>query len=140
MHPKVYWRATAENGAPLGIKIEINTHERSPALSPIRHHYRVDSSWWTGSAEVLTFQPAELVATKIRALYQRSKGRDLFDLWLALDHLRLARPRRHPRRVRPLPPRRPHHAACSSQPGPQTHRSHLPSRPRPAHHHQAREL
>nr|WP_051208944.1 nucleotidyl transferase AbiEii/AbiGii toxin family protein [Propionicicella superfundia] len=39
---------------------------------------------------MLTFQPAELVATKIRALYQRSKGRDLFDLWLALDHLQLA--------------------------------------------------
>lgn len=29
------------------------------------------------------------MATKIRALYQRSKGRDLFDLWLALDRLRL---------------------------------------------------
>jgi len=38
---------------------------------------------------VQTFQPTELVATKIRALYQRSKGRDLFDLWLALDHLHL---------------------------------------------------
>lgn len=36
-----------------------------------------------------TFDPAELVATKIRALYQRSKGRDLFDLWLALQHLHL---------------------------------------------------
>lgn len=89
-HPKVYWRTTAETGVPLRIKIEINTHERSPALSPIRHHYQVDSSWWNGSAQVLTFRPAELVATKIRALYQRSKGRDLFDLWLALDHLGLA--------------------------------------------------
>jgi len=29
------------------------------------------------------------MATKIRALYQRSKGRDLFDLWLALEHLHL---------------------------------------------------
>lgn len=47
------------------------------------------SSWWSGEADVLTFQPAELVATKIRALYQRSKGRDLFDLWLALHWLRL---------------------------------------------------
>lgn len=30
---------------------------------------------------------AELVATKIRALFQRSKGRDLFDLWLAITRL-----------------------------------------------------
>ena len=34
-----------------------------------------------------TFHPAELVSTKLRALYQRSKGRDLFDLWLALTSL-----------------------------------------------------
>lgn len=88
-HPKVYWRTTADSGVPLRIKIEINTHERSPALPLIRHEHSVDSTWWSGSALVQTFQPAELVATKIRALYQRSKGRDLFDLWLALEHLQL---------------------------------------------------
>jgi len=38
---------------------------------------------------VLTFEPAELVATKLRALYQRRMGRDLFDLWLALTHIGL---------------------------------------------------
>ena len=32
-----------------------------------------------------TFAIEELTATKIRALFQRSKGRDLFDLWLAVD-------------------------------------------------------
>ncbi|MGH2901993.1 MAG: nucleotidyl transferase AbiEii/AbiGii toxin family protein [Solirubrobacteraceae bacterium] len=32
-----------------------------------------------------TFEPDELLATKLRALYQRRKGRDLFDLWVALD-------------------------------------------------------
>ncbi len=71
------------------IKIEINTHERSPALPLTTRIHHVQSAWWTGETEVLTFQPTELVATKIRALYQRSKGRDLFDLWLALDHLQL---------------------------------------------------
>lgn len=33
---------------------------------------------------MLTFRTEELMATKIRALYQRRKGRDLFDLWLAV--------------------------------------------------------
>lgn len=88
-HPKVYWRTVALTGAPIRIKIEVNTHERSPALPLIHHEHTVDSTWWSGSARVLTFQPAELVATKIRALYQRSKGRDVFDLWLALDNLQL---------------------------------------------------
>ncbi len=88
-HPKVYWRTTAATGVPLRIKIEVNTHERSPALQPIRLEHRVESSWWSGTAQVLTFETPELIATKIRALYQRSKGRDLFDMWLALDHLGL---------------------------------------------------
>lgn len=88
-HPKVYWRTTAASGIPLRIKIEVNTHERSPALPLIHRTHQVDSGWWTGQAQVQTFQPAELVATKIRALYQRSKGRDLFDLWLALNQLHL---------------------------------------------------
>ncbi len=34
-----------------------------------------------------TFAIEELLATKIRALFQRSKGRDLFDLWMALTQL-----------------------------------------------------
>jgi len=87
MHPKVYWRTTSAQGGPLRIKIEVNTHERSPAFPLMHMPYRVESAWWTGEAEVLTFQTAELIATKIRALYQRSKGRDLFDLWLALTEL-----------------------------------------------------
>ena len=45
------------------------------------------SPWCEYHQEVPTFQAAELVATKLRALYQRSKGRDLFDLWLALTIL-----------------------------------------------------
>ncbi|MGC0249143.1 nucleotidyl transferase AbiEii/AbiGii toxin family protein [Pseudactinotalea sp. Z1748] len=88
-HPKVYWRTTSDTGVPIRIKVEVNTHERSPAMPPTRVEHRVDSLWWSGHARVPTFQPEELVATKVHALYQRSKGRDLFDLWLALDHLRL---------------------------------------------------
>lgn len=83
-HPKVFWRTSAQSGTPLRLKIEVNTHERSPALPVARRHFAVDSPWWTGVAEVATFQLAELIATKLRALYQRSKGRDLFDLWLVL--------------------------------------------------------
>ena len=89
--PKAYLRASFESGhGTMRIKIEVNTHERSPARSLVRHSFVVDSSWFAGQAEVQTFQPEELVATKLRALYQRSKGRDLFDLWLARTRLGLA--------------------------------------------------
>ncbi|MEX2411731.1 MAG: nucleotidyl transferase AbiEii/AbiGii toxin family protein, partial [Candidatus Paceibacterota bacterium] len=36
-----------------------------------------------------TYQPEELLGTKLRALYQRKKGRDLFDLYYALENLEL---------------------------------------------------
>lgn len=88
-HPKVLWRTTSLSGVPLRVKIEVNTYERSPVLPHLMLPYEVTSPWWSGRTEVRTFQPVELVATKIRALYQRSKGRDLFDLWLALEELRL---------------------------------------------------
>jgi predicted nucleotidyltransferase component of viral defense system len=100
-HPKVYWRTQSQGGTSLRIKLEVNTHERSPALPLEQRPFRVESSWWTGEAQVLTFQLAELIATKLRALYQRSKGRDLFDIWLALTN----RPglRAGIGRVRPVP-------------------------------------
>ena len=42
-------------------------------------------SWFHGEADVPVYQFEELLGTKMRALFQRKKGRDLFDLWLALD-------------------------------------------------------
>jgi hypothetical protein len=41
-----------------------------------------------GRAEVLTYEPEELLGTKLRALYQRKKGRDLFDLSEAFTRLK----------------------------------------------------
>ena len=51
--------------------------------------HSVSSPFYNGSADIPTFQPEELVATKLRALFQRKKGRDLYDLWLALTVLEL---------------------------------------------------
>ena len=46
--------------------------------------FSMDSEWFTGTTQILTYELEELIATKLRALYQRCKGRDLFDLWLVL--------------------------------------------------------
>ncbi len=86
--PKIRLRApfTSGNGT-MSVKIEVNAYERSPARALVQVPYTVDSQWYQGNADVQTFAIAELVATKIRALFQRTKGRDLFDLWLALTEL-----------------------------------------------------
>ncbi|WP_129664072.1 nucleotidyl transferase AbiEii/AbiGii toxin family protein [Phytoactinopolyspora endophytica] len=88
-YPKVLWRGRAVDGSKLRIKIEVNTREREPLIEPVRLRHQVNSQWWTGEEDILTCHPVELMATKVRALYQRSKGRDLFDLWLALTALSL---------------------------------------------------
>ena len=88
--PKVIWKYTSSNGVPSKIKIEINTFERSPAMGVFFVEHEVDSAYYKGFAKVRTFHREELVATKIRALYQRTKGRDLYDIWLALTELDLS--------------------------------------------------
>ncbi len=68
----------------LRVKIEINTRENFSVVDRISKKFLVNSAWFSGEANVNTYQFEELLATKLRALYQRKKGRDLFDLWLAL--------------------------------------------------------
>ena len=88
-HPKAKFDSTFVNGGRLRIKVEMNTFERSPARPTTTRLLSVDSPWFTGRAEVATFTLEELIATKIRALFQRKKGRDLFDLWLAVEHAKV---------------------------------------------------
>ncbi|MDT0676147.1 MULTISPECIES: nucleotidyl transferase AbiEii/AbiGii toxin family protein [Flavobacteriaceae] len=42
--------------------------------------FDIDNPWFSGRADIKTYKINELLGTKLRALYQRSKGRDLFDL------------------------------------------------------------
>jgi predicted nucleotidyltransferase component of viral defense system len=65
---------------PLKIKIEINTREHFQVLPAQLHSFEVNSRWFNGRAAISVYQAEELLATKLRALYQRRKGRDLFDL------------------------------------------------------------
>lgn len=65
------------------IKIEINTREQFAIDGYKEAKIVLDSLWRVGEAIITTFSAEELFATKLRALYQRSKGRDLFDLWMS---------------------------------------------------------
>jgi hypothetical protein len=65
------------------LKIEINSREHFSVFGIERRDFTVDSRWFAGSASIPTYALDELLGTKLRALYQWRKGRDLFDLWLA---------------------------------------------------------
>jgi predicted nucleotidyltransferase component of viral defense system len=81
------YRFESEDVPPLKmrLKVEINSREHFTEMGLLRTPVKIDSRWFTGEAEVTTFDINELLGTKLRALYQRKKGRDLFDLWFALD-------------------------------------------------------
>lgn len=66
------------------IKIEINTREHFSVFGAIKKKFHVQSGWFKGEASINTYTLEELLSTKMRALYQRNKGRDLFDLWYGL--------------------------------------------------------
>lgn len=70
---------------PLRLKIEINTREHFNVFGATSRSFAVRSPWFEGQVNVWTYNMEELLATKLRALYQRRKGRDLFDLWIGLN-------------------------------------------------------
>lgn len=70
----------------LGLKVEINTREHFALDGWQQVRHRVQSRWFQGSADITTFTFEELLSTKLRGLFQRSKGRDAFDLARALEH------------------------------------------------------
>ncbi len=69
----------------LRLKIEINCREHFSVLGLKEFYYTMSSGWFSGKCTIITYELEELLGTKLRALYQRRKGRDLFDLYQALN-------------------------------------------------------
>lgn len=69
---------------PLRLKIEINCYEHFTEMGLVKYPFSMENQWFSGSCQITTYHFAELLGTKLRALYQRKKGRDLLDLYLAL--------------------------------------------------------
>jgi predicted nucleotidyltransferase component of viral defense system len=81
------WRfqSSAETPVALRLKVEINSREHGWVGRPEFVPYSVSTPWFSGTADVATVSLPDLLATKLRALYQRRKGRDLFDLHTVME-------------------------------------------------------
>jgi predicted nucleotidyltransferase component of viral defense system len=78
---KALYRFTSEyEEIRLRLKLEINCKEHFNVLDWVDFPFEVESEWFSGKCKIRTYSINELLGTKLRALYQRSKGRDLFDL------------------------------------------------------------
>lgn len=85
--PKLRFRIMAEDGSTiLRLKVEINTRETVAYDSPASLPFSVSNGWYAGEAEVSAFSLEETLSTKLLALLQRNKARDLFDLAHALQN------------------------------------------------------
>lgn len=78
---KALYRFTSEyEEIRMRLKLEINCKEHFNVLDWVDFPFEIESEWFSGKVEIRTYNINELLGTKLRALYQRSKGRDLFDI------------------------------------------------------------
>lgn len=83
----IVYSIQSEEEVTIKLKIEVNTREHFSIYGIQHAPVRLESEWESGEALVATYELDELLATKLRALYQRKKGRDLFDLWYAMNNV-----------------------------------------------------
>lgn len=81
------YRFTSEDTPPIAMRLKVETNTREHfAVHGFKHiPFSVVSRWFKGECEIPTYELEELLGTKMRALYQRKKSRDLFDLATALE-------------------------------------------------------
>jgi len=68
----------------LKLMVETNCREHFSVFNLNKKTFKVNSPWFKGECNITTYEIEELLGTKLRALYQRKKGRDLYDLFKAL--------------------------------------------------------
>lgn len=70
---------------PIRLKVETNCREHFDIMGLTNIEFSVQNQWFSGKCQATTYRLEELLGTKLRALYQRRKGRDLYDLYMALS-------------------------------------------------------
>lgn len=78
---KFFYSYQAIDGTNKQLKIEVNVRETLPNKLLAKVPYKVESDYFSGETTIVAFDTEEMIGSKIRALYQRNKGRDLFDLY-----------------------------------------------------------
>ncbi len=80
------YEAVEPQGVTSQLKIEINCREHLLVYERLALPFQMENPWFSGNCDILTYRFDELIGTKIRALYQRKKGRDLYDVYASLNN------------------------------------------------------
>jgi predicted nucleotidyltransferase component of viral defense system len=87
MHLAFKFAPESDPQTTLKLKVEVNTREHANLHGLKSYPFAVDNDWYQAKAEIACFTPEELFGTKLRALLQRRKNRDMFDLHYGLEQL-----------------------------------------------------
>jgi len=82
-----HFESESSPGLLIRLKVETNCREHFSVLGYQQFPFNLESSWFTGSCNITTYKLEELLGTKLRAMYQRRKGRDLYDLYRVLTQV-----------------------------------------------------
>jgi len=83
---RLVYKYPAIGEVPKKLKIEINITERFTVNGFKQYHFSMEDNWFSSNALITSYDINELIGTKLRALHQRSKGRDLFDLYWVIKN------------------------------------------------------
>jgi predicted nucleotidyltransferase component of viral defense system len=89
MHLYYKFSPEADPSSKLKLKVEINTREHKPLYGIKDYPFELTNGWHTAKATIASFEPEEMFGTKLRALLQRQKNRDLFDLYEGMVQLKM---------------------------------------------------
>ena len=84
------YRPAVAPPAQMTIKVEVNYSERDPFHAVIDLSYHPPLAELAGPVALRSYDLDEMLATKLRALLQRTHGRDLYDLHCAMERNRAA--------------------------------------------------
>ena len=76
---------TFGDGSAMAVKLDVQSDAGEPTSAFTTRCLSVDSAWFRASVDVLSHTPAEMLASKVAALYGRRRHRDLFDIWAGLE-------------------------------------------------------
>ena len=77
----VYFRIIRTSGSPLKIKIDLTKIENEPILLTLEKRRIIHPYSDECNAEVLVYSLEEIFVEKVRSLFQRTRPRDLYDVW-----------------------------------------------------------
>ena len=82
----IYFRILRQTGNPLRIKLDLTRPERERMILPLQKMPVLHPYSDNCSAIVLAYSIHEIIAEKIRSIFERTRPRDLYDLWFFTEN------------------------------------------------------